>query len=142
MDGSLAPERYVAEVVALHRFFQAWLEGSAPATDAEFARFTAATHPAFTLIGPDGTIAGRAETAAWIRAAHGTRAGFALWTDEHVVRHLAGGLAIVTYREWQRRGDATTLRLSTGILAAEPSAPGGVTWLHVHETWLGQGPHA
>jgi hypothetical protein len=107
-----------------------------------FARFTKATHPDFTLIGPDGRSADRATTAAWIRAAHGTRPGFALWTDEHRIRHLAGDLAVVTYREWQQRDGSTTTRISTAILCADPAAPAGVSWLHVHETWIDTGPTA
>ena len=124
------------EVIGLHDFFQAWLEGSLPATDAVFARFLAATDPAFTLISPDGAAAGREATAAWIRAAHGTRRGVRLWTDEH--RLCAGGAdwALVTYREWQTNGGATTLRLSTALLLTDASAPNGLSWAHVHETWI------
>ena len=123
-------------MVDLHRFFQAWLDGSLPATEQVFARFTAATHPAFTLIGPDGSMADRAATAAWIRAAHGTRPGVALWTDDHRVCHVASELAVVTYREWQRREGTLTVRISTALLTADPAAPNGLSWLHVHETWL------
>jgi hypothetical protein len=124
------------EIIGLHDFFQAWLDGSLPATDAVFARFLQATSPSFTLIAPDGTTAGRDATAAWIRAAHGTRAGFRLWTDEH--RLCAGGedWALVTYREWQTRAGATTLRLSTALLMADADAPLGLSWVHVHETWI------
>lgn len=122
------------EIIGLHDFFQAWLEGSAPATDAVFARFLRATAPTFTLISPDGAAADRAATAAWIKAAHGTRRGFRLWTDEH--RLCAGGddWALVTYREWQTREGATSLRLSTALLLADAAAPTGLSWVHVHET--------
>jgi hypothetical protein len=124
------------EIIGLHDFFQAWLEGSLPPTEAVFARFLLATSPSFTLISPDGATAGRNDTAAWIRAAHGTRQGFRLWTDEH--RLCAGGedWALVTYREWQTRADATTLRLSTALLVADAAAPTGLSWVHVHETWV------
>ena len=124
------------EITGLHDFFQAWLEGSAPATDAAFARFLQATARGFTLISPDGSVAGREGTAEWIRAAHGTRPGFRLWTDEH--RLCAGGddWALVTYREWQTHGGVTTLRLSTALLTADAHAPTGLLWVHVHETWV------
>ena len=124
------------EIIGLHDFFQAWLEGSAPATDAAFARFLQATAPGFTLISPDGSVAGREATAGWIRAAHGTRQGFRLWTDEHRLRAGGDDWALVTYREWQAHGGMTTLRLSTALLTADAQTPGGLLWVHVHETWI------
>jgi hypothetical protein len=124
------------EIRELHDFFQAWLEGSLPATDEVFARFARATAAGFTLIGPDGSMAGREETVAWIRAAHGTRPGVRLWTDEHVVRATGSDWALATYREWQTRAGVTTVRLSTALLVADGEAPTGLSWMHVHETWL------
>jgi hypothetical protein len=124
------------EIQELHDFFQGWLEGSLPPTDAVFARFTAATASDFLLIGPDGSTAGRDATAAWIRAAHGTRRGFRLWTDEHVLRASGPNWALATYREWQTRDGATTARLSTVLFTADGAAPAGLLWRHVHETWL------
>lgn len=124
------------EIIELHGFFQEWLEGSLPATDAVFDRFLAATAPAFTLISPDGTVAGSDATAAWIRAAHGTRPGVRLWTDEHRLCAAGNDWALVTYREWQTNSGATTLRLSTALLLADAAAPTGLSWAHVHETWI------
>jgi hypothetical protein len=132
----LSLEACEREIVGLHAFFQAWLEGSAPATDAAFARFLQATSTAFTLISPDGTTAGAATTAAWIRASHGTRPGFRLWTDEHRLRAGGDDWALVTYREWQTNQDVTTLRLSTALLLTDANAPLGLCWAHVHETWI------
>lgn len=124
------------EIIGLHDFFQAWLEGSAPATEAAFARFLHATAPSFTLISPDGSVAGREATAGWIRAAHGTRPGFRLWTDDHRLCAGDDDWALVTYREWQTHGGTTTLRLSTALLTADAQAPAGLLWVHVHETWV------
>ncbi len=124
------------EIVELHDFFQGWLDGSLPAAEAVFARFLLATAPAFTLIGPDGRAADRSATAAWIRAAHGTRPGFHLWTDDHVLRAAGDDWALATYREWQMHNGVTTVRFSTALLQSDAGAPGGLCWVHVHETWL------
>lgn len=133
MISSMACEQ---EVIGLHDFFQVWLEGSVPPTDAVFDRFFLATSPAFTLISPDGQAAGREATAAWIRAAYGTRRGFRLWTDEHCLRAAGVDWALVTYREWQTHAGVTTLRLSSALLVADACAPQGLSWLHVHESWV------
>ncbi len=124
------------EIRELHDFFQGWLAGSLPATDEAFARFMRATAAGFTLIGPDGSVAGREETVVWIRAAHGTRPGFRLWTDDHTLRAAGQDWALVTYRELQSRDGVTTARLSTALLAADDEAPAGLSWMHVHETWI------
>ena len=58
-NSSITGAACTREVQELHDFFQGWLEGSLPATDAVFGRFTLATAAGFTLIGPDGSVAGR-----------------------------------------------------------------------------------
>jgi hypothetical protein len=124
------------EIIELHDFFQGWLGGTLAPTEEVFARFTRATAEDFTLIGPDGSIARRDDTVAWIRAAHGTREGFRLWTDDHFLRAGGSDWALATYREHQTRAGVTTTRLSTVLLTADPAAPLGLAWVHVHETWL------
>lgn len=124
------------EIIRLHDFFQEWLEGSVAATEAEFARFLLATSASFTLISPDGQAAGRETTSAWIYAAHATRPGFRLWTDEHCLRASGEDWALATYREWQTHAGVTTVRLSSALLVADSHAPLGLSWLHVQETWI------
>lgn len=125
----------IQEVIDLHTFFEAWLGGARPETDADFARFTAATDPGFTLIGPDGAMMAAEAIAGWIRHAYGTRPGFRLWTTDHQLRYVDDACALVTYLEWQTRDDVTTCRISTALFVVAPDAPNGLTWRHVHETW-------
>lgn len=138
-NSSITGAACAREVQELHDFFQGWLDGSLPATDAAFVRFTQATAAGFSLIGPDGSVAGRDETAAWIRAAYGTRRGFRLWTDDHILRAAGDDWALCTYREWQTRDGETTVRISTALLVTDTTAPTGLSWVHVHETWMAQG---
>ena len=42
----------------------------------------------------------------------------------------------MTYREWQTHAGVTTLRLSSALLVADARAPLGLSWLHVHETFI------
>lgn len=136
MAAQTLQEACFQEVIDLHAFFQGWLDGTLPESDAVFARFAAANDPAFTLVSPDGSMAGGVETGAWIRAAHGTRRGFKLWTDAHQMHFQDGNTAVVTYREWQTRDGATSVRRSTVVFYVTPTAPNGVAWAHIHETWL------
>ncbi|MBE2240152.1 MAG: DUF4440 domain-containing protein [Caldilineaceae bacterium] len=125
----------IQEVIDLHTFFEAWLDGALPESDAAFARFAATTDPHFILIGPDGKVLDRDGVAAWIRRAHGTRRGFRLWTTDHLIRYEDGDCTLVTYLEWQTRDGVTTCRTSTALLITHAAAPNGLQWRHVHETW-------
>jgi hypothetical protein len=124
------------EIDELHQFFQDWFTGSIPQTEANFARVTAALAPGFVLISPDGALAEYATVIDWLRKGYGTRPGFRLWVEKIVPRYAASDLALVTYEEWQQRDDRITARLSSAIFRHCPTAPNGVEWLYVHETWL------
>lgn len=126
----------IQEVIDLHAFFEAWLGGALPDDDATFARFTAATDPAFTLISPAGAVMTHAAVVAWIRHAHGTRRGFRLWTTDHILQDATATRALVTYLEWQTHDEVTTCRISSACFVADGAAPHGYRWRHVHETWV------
>jgi hypothetical protein len=53
------------------------------------------------------------------------------------VRAVAETLAVIEYEEWHFVGDAETGRRSTVVLRRSRDAPGGMLWLHLHETWIG-----
>jgi hypothetical protein len=127
-----------AEIVELHAFFQEWLDGTLPATDAAFTRLTGALDAAFTLIGPSGEVAERAALVRELRVAHGSRPGWRMWIEQPQLRRQAGDLTIATYQEWQQAGDTTTARISSAVFQRHEGAPNGLLWLHVHETWLPQ----
>ena len=113
------------EVEELHAFFGNWFLAELPPTDAALARFSRALANDFALIGPDGEEVGRLEIIERIRAAHGSRK-----------RAAPAGFCLLTYQEWQKFGDTTKVRLSSVLFRAKTTAPNGVEWLHLHETWL------
>ncbi len=124
------------EVIELHDFFQAWLTAALPETDDAFARFAGTAAPGFTLISPDGRQLDRATVTAWIREAYGSRPGSRLWTTDHAIRYEDDRCVLATYLEWQTRDGVTTCRISSALFVADGSAPNGLLWQHVHESWL------
>jgi len=127
-----------AEIVELHAFFEGWLGGALPATDAAFARLAETLAAEFALIGPSGEIASREPLLRQLRAAHASRPGWRMWIERAQLRYQAGDLTVATYEEWQQTGETTTARISTAVFRAHPAAPNRLAWLHVHETWLPQ----
>jgi hypothetical protein len=136
-DGAVALAPWHAEIVELHDFFQGWLGGALPATDAAYARLVDTMAEEFAIVGPDGALTRRPELLARLRAAHGSRPGWTMWIERAELRSRSGGLTIATYEEWQRQASgAVTARISSVVFRDQPGAPNGLAWLHVHETWL------
>lgn len=126
-----------AEIVELHDFFQGWLGGTLPATDAVYARLSATQAPEFVIVTPSGELIPSEQLLAQLRAAHGSRPGLRMWIENAELRFTQGGLTVATYEEWQRHADGTvTGRLSTVVFRDQPGTPNGLAWVHVHETWL------
>jgi len=128
----------LAEIAALHRFFVAWFTGRCPKSRASFARVADALAADFVQIDPAGRERRRGPLLAALSAAHGSRAGepFAIRIVRPRIRLVRRGLALATYEERQRSGGATTRRRSSALFAPAASAPGGVAWLHLQETWI------
>lgn len=126
------------EARGFHEFLEAWLSGAVPETDAAFARTDALAAP-FEIVGPDGDRRDRAALLADLRAAHGSRPSLTIEIRDVRRRVAEGDLALVTYRERQAGAEGTTVRLASALFGNDPDAPNGVSWLHVHETWLDGG---
>ena len=129
------------DVVELHAFFEAWLGGAAPKSEAAFARLEDALAPSFTMVAPDGQRLGRDEVVASLRMAHGSRAGvrFRIGVQDAEALFLAPPVVTVGYIEEQEANGQVTRRRSTAVLAAR--AGGGRTlWHALHETWIAADP--
>lgn len=125
------------EIVELHDFFQGWLGGTLPNTDAVYARLVDTMAAEFSIVTPGGVQIPRAVLLEQLRAAYGSRPGWTIWIENAAVRYQQNGVIIATYEEWQRHADGTiTGRLSTVVFSEQADTPNGVRWVHVHETWL------
>jgi hypothetical protein len=124
------------EVVALHAFFEAWLR---PATGAALDPhdFEDCFGPGFRLIGPDGSARTRDAVVGFIHGLRGSRgADFRMEVSDFRPVWQAGDAVLLEYVETQYLPGKTTRRQSTALLGRAPSAPRGILWLHLQETWL------
>ena len=121
------------EVVALHEFFVAWFRpGPAP----DFRACEGAFHPDFRMVTPEGRLLGRSEIIQGIQASRG-RLAASLTIDILDIRTLwqEGDAALLAYIEQQYREGRTTRRRSSALLLRAASAPRGILWRHLQETW-------
>lgn len=128
------------EVRGFHAFLRDWLAGAVPRTAETFARFSGAMDDAVEVVSPRGTVTGRDALVSEFEGLHGELAAdadaFEIWIENFRCRRVMAEHAVVTYEEWHRRRGATSARLSTALFRRAATAPCGVAWLHVHETWL------
>lgn len=136
MDDTALARACRQEIASLHRFFTAWLRGELPDTDGAWARVEEVLAPAFVLVTPEGRRWERAMLLEDLRRAHGARPDLTIHVRRFTGRTVAAGTVLATYEEWQHEKAADRGRISTALFAEDRGAPGGVRWLHVHETWL------
>ncbi|WP_051328803.1 DUF4440 domain-containing protein [Geminicoccus roseus] len=122
------------EVADLHVLFTRWLGPG----EGDLARAAAALAPEFRMVLPDGALVERAAVLAFLEAMRGRRGpAFRIEIAEAEAREAGQGHVLVTYVERQEDDGKATARRSSALFRFEPSAPCGVVWLHLHETWLG-----
>jgi hypothetical protein len=99
------------------------------------ARVEAALGADFTIVPPRGCIVPRAELMAGLEQERGTRQ-IRIRVENVEVRWQARDAVLATYEEWHEHATYTTTRLSTVLFSIDDTAPGGLRWQHVHETWI------
>ena len=132
MPGDLA-ELAAREIVALHEFFVAWFRpGPAP----DFRGCEGAFHPDFRMVTPDGRPVGQAQIIQGIQAARATLApSFTILIYDVRTLWQSEDAALLAYIEQQYREGRTTRRRSSALLLRDASAPRGILWRHLQETW-------
>lgn len=124
-----------SEVIALHQFFEDWFNARIPDGDESFSRLEQSLAPDFAIVSPDGRLMERESLVKGLRGAYGTRHGLRIWIENTQIRMGQGGLWLATYEEWQGVGNESKGRISTVLFVEDASAPGGLRWKHVHETY-------
>ncbi len=124
------------EIVELHNFFVSWfVDDGQPEPD--FSRFETAMAADMTMIPPSGAVLDRVAVVHHVRAARGTvDRDFRIEIDD-VRAHIEDERGIlVSYVEAQWRNGQQTRRHSSVFLTRNATAPLGLEWRYLHETWL------
>lgn len=126
-----------AEVVRLHIMIERWLAGHADRESDEFLGFSNALAEDFMIISPSAAQDGKASMVSSLRSAHGVMGkDFRIDIRDSQTRLIAPPLLLLTYEEWQIAAKGSTTRLSSALLRHDTSAPGEMSWVHLHEVWL------
>jgi hypothetical protein len=130
------PVRVRAEVVRLHALIEGLLTGA----ERDVAEFALAHAADFTLTEPGGRTLDRGEVLAMIEGARGAVPGLRIAIEDVRVVAADGAFVAAAYREVQTRADGSgEVRAATVVFARDESAPHGLRWRHLHETWVERG---
>ena len=132
--------QYEVEIIRLHQFFVDWFKGALPNTAEAFTPFSDAMDDRFLIISPTGQAKTCEQIVDSLKAAYGAMPDIEIWIENVAVRRQFVDMAVVTYEEWQKRGNKTTCRLSTVLFKQTPHTIYRLRWLHLHETWLDKPP--
>ncbi|MEO5759471.1 MAG: DUF4440 domain-containing protein [Mesorhizobium sp.] len=135
IDETLFPKAS-AEVVDLHRLFVDWFV-AARADTVDFSRFERVMGEGFGLVTPDGQVLDRDTVIDHVRSSRATcDDGFAITIEDIRPGWQNDDTIVVFYVEAQLRGGKHSRRQSSAVFTTSSSAPNGVQWRHLHETWL------
>ncbi len=123
----------IDEVERQHGFIEAWMAGQ-PVSDTGWQEFEQSLVDSFTIVGPEGREAGRADLLQGFSRARGAMPDVAIEIRNAAVLHQTDQLAVVRYEEWQIHPTDGNQRVSTVVLVADTVAPLGWSWLALHET--------
>lgn len=124
------------EVVSLHEFFVAWYDKNT-AAETDFDRFDKVMAPGVQMIPPSGDMLDRDAVVSYVRDNRATFDGdYAIEIADVRPAWEAGNAIVVTYIEKQERRGIKTMRRASALFVESSSAPNGVEWRHLHETWM------
>jgi len=122
------------EIIELHKFFEGYFLGTLEQGDLQ--RLEDALAEDFTFLGPDGSIATRAQTVAAIENGHDHTNSLTITVTNAVLLAETEELVVARYVENHELTGASNHRLSTVVFRRDPNGPNGFRWLTTHETWM------
>ncbi|GAA4912873.1 nuclear transport factor 2 family protein [Streptomonospora salina] len=125
-----------AEIERLHRVLQGWLSGAVPCSAEEFAAFSDAHIPEFTLITGDGAELTRDQVIGSVRSAHGSAERLRIRTHGTRLAAADTRLLVASFTEQHSGTPDARSRRCTAVFERDPSAPHGLRWRHLQETYL------
>jgi hypothetical protein len=125
------------EVIKTGTFVGAWMKGSVPKTPANF-RFNTVLAPSFWLHTPDGSMDAAATKSFFYDQMYGAVPTLTAVVDDNFrTVACAGGVVVLEFDERYLAGTTVLFGFKvTSVLKLDPSAPGKMKWVQLHETAL------
>jgi hypothetical protein len=131
--------RAMLEVAELHRFLEAWFNGSIEKSDDAFSRLSDAWPISLRLVAPSGDVRSSAELLDQTYSEYGAYPTLRIEVKAPSAQVLIEGVAAVVYEEWHHDYRESEGRLCSAIISFDSSAAKPARWVHIHESPIVQG---
>ncbi|XP_027176070.1 sucrose-phosphatase 1 [Coffea eugenioides] len=132
------------EVVKFNLFFERWRRAEVEKSELYLANMKAVCCPSGVLVHPSGIEKLLGDCVNAFRTCYGDQQGkgYRVWVDQVLPTQVGSDSWLVKYKKWELSGEKQKGCLTTVLLSSKGvSVPEGLTWVHVHQTWLdGAGP--
>ncbi|CAK9152978.1 unnamed protein product [Ilex paraguariensis] len=127
------------EVVKYYLFFESWRRAEIKNSDLYAANLKAVSSPSGVFVHPSGVEQSLRDCIDSLRRSYGDKQGqqFRVWVDQVLSEQICSDTWLVNFKKWEISGDQWKCCITTALLSSKDvSVAEGLTWLHVHQTWL------
>lgn len=127
------------EVVKLYLFFELWRRAEIEKSEIYLANLNASCCPSGVFVHPSGVEKSLRDCVSTLRSCYGDKQGkaFRIWVDQVLPSQVGSDTWVVRFKKWEQCGEERNCCLTTVLLSAKGvNAAEGLTWTHVHQTWL------
>ncbi|XP_015064702.1 sucrose-phosphatase 1 isoform X2 [Solanum pennellii] len=127
------------EIVKFYLFFEKWRRGEIENSDLYLANVKAVCRPSGTLVHPSGVEKSLEECVNTLKKCHGNKKGkqYRIWVDQVLPTQVGSDSWLVSFKKWELCGEERQCCITTVLLSSKNvTVADGLTWTHVHQTWL------
>ncbi|KAL2554157.1 putative sucrose-phosphatase 2 [Forsythia ovata] len=133
------------EVVKFYLFYERWRRAEVENSDCYFANLKAVCCPSGVFVHPSGIEQSLHDCINTLGTCYGDQRGkqFRVWVDQVLSSQIGSDSWLVSFKKWEQSGKEGKGCLTTAVLSSKDvTVAEGLTWLHVHQTWLNEaGPN-
>jgi hypothetical protein len=124
------------EIHLFHEVLQRWLCGESEEPRLDLNYMSAALAHDMLLVSPVGKIEAQEELLNRLSSAYGARPDVRIRISDYEAIMESKNNLLARYIETRTCPETQDVRVSTVLFSQENGLPNGVTWRHIHETWL------
>lgn len=125
-------DQWLVEVIELHDCFEEYITGTIDSLE----RAEVALAADFTMVAPSGDTSSRSEVITEIEDAHARLPSLKMTITHPELLFEDDATLVAAYVENQQYGEGSNRRRATVVFVKDDSAPNGLLWHRIHETWL------
>lgn len=127
------------EVVKFYLFFERWRRAEVENPEPYLENLKAVSRPSGAFIYPAGIELSLHDCINTLKNCCGDQKGkqFRVWVDQVLPEQIDSNTWLVKFKKWELSGEKQQCCVTTVVLSSKgKKASQGLTWLHVHQTWL------